>query len=149
MPKEEIPRSPVTGEILTPDTLEISAIDHKIDIGQTSVGSMFNLGRKRMQTAQARRMASVNVQEAENLEGDWKYDDGTVYHVSKVSPGRYSVLPMDAGMQSLQDADGQGDGLISGSLLKEEFRNGEAVKTAAKKAVASIYTEKRRAALKS
>ena len=47
MPMQSFLRSETTGELITDETLEMAALDHNIDIAETSVGSLFNLHGKK------------------------------------------------------------------------------------------------------
>ena len=51
MPMESFLRSETTGELISNETLEMAAIDHNIDISETSVGSLFDLPSKKKESS--------------------------------------------------------------------------------------------------
>lgn len=65
MPRVEQPRSPLTGELLSAETLEIAAMDHGINLAETSVGRMFDGGTEQLaakkRQASLRKKANFNV----------------------------------------------------------------------------------------
>jgi len=56
MPMQSFLRSETTGELISKETLEMAALDHGIEISETSVGSLFGLqGKKKASLKTASR----------------------------------------------------------------------------------------------
>jgi len=84
MPKIDQPRSPITGEVLTSEALEIAAQDHGIELASTSVGRMFDMGAEKL-AAKKRQASLTRKAEGETIEEflQGAKEDGAFDWVSK------------------------------------------------------------------
>jgi len=108
MPRIEQPRSPITGEILTADSLEIAAQEHGIDLASTSVGRMFDMGveklaakkRQASLTRKPKRIAAIKKQAAEGDPIQIEFE-GKIYTATPEHEGGYYIFNDGSGRDGL------------------------------------------------
>lgn len=144
MPRVQQPRSPLTGEVLTDETLALAAETHGISLPETSVGQMFSLGRQ----AHIKKQASLTKKaDAEDELGEGSPVKEAASITVKYKGQEYKAKQ---GMNSDEwsfKVDGQEMGLILGEDEKvgsviDEYGNEAGT---ARLVTASAYASKRRA----